>query len=177
MKKNTHREGAHITVNKPMRTSCIEKVNDMKPHPYVLWREMLVAYAAPAAMAGIDGIVSGDRSLFIAALTSIGGTSAFTAWILGYWLQKRSVHLRGLYKSKLVIVAIAFALFGCLTGIVVVVVVFGMLGLVYTPEQLSWLNRIWVDIPLSTTIACISTACRWHLSIQKQVAMRRSVSK
>lgn len=164
-------------MNKPMRTSSIDKVNDLKPHSFVLWREMLVAYAAPAAMAGIGGLLSGDKSLFIAALTSIGGTSAFTAWIIGYWLQKRGVHLRWLYKSNLVIVATAFALFGSLTGIVAVVVTFGVLGLAYTPEQLSWLNRVWFDIPLSMTIACTSITCRWYLSIHKHDAMKRSVSK
>lgn len=46
-----------------------------KKKTFVLWREVVMVYAAPAIMAGIGGLVTVDRGLQIAALTTIGGAS------------------------------------------------------------------------------------------------------
>lgn len=51
--------------------------------PFALWREVVMAYAAPAIMAGIGGLVTSDRGLQIGALTTIGGASALMALIIG----------------------------------------------------------------------------------------------
>lgn len=55
--------------------------------PFVLWREVLTAYAAPALMAGTAGVVTGQADLTVAAVTSIAGTSAVVAFLVGAWLR------------------------------------------------------------------------------------------
>ncbi|WP_372025607.1 hypothetical protein ACBG85_27840 [Rhodococcus sp. NyZ502] len=57
--------------------------------PFTLWREVLVAYLAPALMAGAGGVASGQSGLTMAAFTSIAGTSAVVALLIGSWLQRR----------------------------------------------------------------------------------------
>lgn len=54
-----------------------------KKKTFVLWREVVMAYAAPAIMAGIGGLVSANRGLQIGALTTIGGASALMALMIG----------------------------------------------------------------------------------------------
>src|SRR5690349_4595239 len=64
------------------------------PPPFVLWREVLVAYVMPAATAGTGGALSGQPQLVTAALTTIGGTSALVAAALGAVLRRRPVRTR-----------------------------------------------------------------------------------
>lgn len=63
--------------------------------PFILWREVLVAYLAPALMAGAGGVASGQSGLTMAAFTSIAGTSAVVALLIGSWLLRRGSHGRG----------------------------------------------------------------------------------
>ncbi|MFD3327391.1 hypothetical protein [Streptomyces sp. NPDC058701] len=66
-----------------------------RPSPrFVLWREVLVAYAAPALSAGVGGLVSGRDDLAVAALTSIAGTSALVAALTGARLRRTGARPR-----------------------------------------------------------------------------------
>ncbi|MEU2632479.1 hypothetical protein ABZ641_36665, partial [Kitasatospora sp. NPDC007106] len=64
------------------------------PPPFVLWREVLAAYAMPAVTAGIGGAVTRQPHLVAAALTTIGGTSALVAAALGAVLRRQPVRAR-----------------------------------------------------------------------------------
>ncbi|MFD2115812.1 hypothetical protein ACFSTH_11385 [Paenibacillus yanchengensis] len=66
------------------------KAASSKKKTFVLWREVVMAYAASAIMAGIGGLVIADRGLQIGALATIGGASvliAFDDWLFwNVWL-------------------------------------------------------------------------------------------
>lgn len=57
--------------------------------PFTLWKEVAVAYLAPALSAGIGGVLGGQPELTTAAFTSIGITSAVVAFVVGGWLHRR----------------------------------------------------------------------------------------
>lgn len=139
--------------------------------PSVLWRDIIIAYAAPAMMAGIGGVVIGDQTLFIAAFTSIGGTSAVTAWIIGRWLHDWGLYAQWLNRSHLLVIATIFAILGLAIGLLTACVVTELSRYAFS-QELAWMDRVWVDFPLSVTIACTTTACRWYRTVRKHISSR-----
>ncbi|WP_072729578.1 hypothetical protein [Paenibacillus sp. NAIST15-1] len=139
--------------------------------PSVLWRDIMIAYAAPALMAGIGGVVIGDQILFIAAFTSIGGTSAVTAWFIGRWLQDWGLHTQWLNRSHLLVIAMIFAFLGVATGLLIALVV-TELSIYAFSQEIAWLDRVWIDFPLSVTIASTTTVCRWYKATHKHTSNR-----
>ncbi|MDT8977606.1 hypothetical protein RQP50_15310 [Paenibacillus sp. chi10] len=139
--------------------------------PSVLWRDIMIAYAAPALMAGIGGVMIGDQILFIAAFTSIGGTSAVTAWIIGRWLQDWGLHTQWLNRSHLLVIATIFAFLGVATGLLIALVV-TELSIYAFSQEIAWLDRVWIDFPLSVTIASTTTVCRWYKATHKHTSNR-----
>ncbi|MDK8181774.1 hypothetical protein [Paenibacillus sp. UMB4589-SE434] len=132
---------------------------------FVLWREVIMAYAAPAIMAGIGGLITGDKGLQIGALSSIGGMSAFVALMVGFWLQNRGIHKRWLVKAPHVVAVGAFALFGAGFGLVAAEVTTMLHDLWWPNSYIVWFSRVGIDFPLSTTIACVSVTWRWHSTV------------
>ncbi len=153
-------------------TSKTEDVNDNKgagcdSKLFVLWREVVMAYVAPATMAGIGGLVTGDRGLQIAALTTIGGTSALAVCMLGLWLRRRGVHKRWIISADRFVVVGLFVLAGASLGVLSAWVTLCLLGVVWPNDHLAWFNRVWFDFPLSATIASTIITWRWHNSVKK----------
>ncbi|EPY03678.1 hypothetical protein PAALTS15_28031 [Paenibacillus alvei TS-15] len=139
--------------------------------PSVLWRDIIIAYAAPALMAGIGGVVIGDPILFIAAFTSIGGTSAVTAWIIGRWLHDWGLYAQWLNRSPLLVIGTIFAILGLAIGLLTACVVTELSRYAFS-QELAWMDRVWVDFPLSVSIASTTTACRWYRSVRKHISNR-----
>lgn len=153
-------------MNKTEYTSKTEEAYGIKAagtgtKPFVLWREVAMAYIAPAIMAGIGGLVTGARDLQIAALTSIGGTSALVAWMIGHWLQRRGGHQRWIIRTHRLTVTGLFALAGAALGLFAAWLTTWYAG-VMGPGPLPWLSRLWFDFPMSAAIACTTITWRWH---------------
>ncbi|MER6256996.1 hypothetical protein ABT224_37245 [Streptomyces sp. NPDC001584] len=132
------------------------------PRPFALWREVLTAYAAPALTAGTAGVLTGQRDLAVAACTSIAGTSAVVAFLIGTWLrhggQPRRWTLtmpRGVLTAVLVITAVgAAALLGWFTA---------QWLPAHTPVTATpWLERLRVDLPVSAALATTIVTLRWR---------------
>ncbi|MFF4322932.1 hypothetical protein [Streptomyces sp. NPDC001568] len=130
--------------------------------PFALWREVLTAYAAPALTAGTAGVITGQRDLTVAAFTSIAGTSAVVAFLIGNWLRRggrprkwTTTVPRGVLTAVLVIAAAgAAALLGW----------FGAQWLpAHTPVPATpWWERLRVDLPLSAALATTIVTPRWR---------------
>ncbi|WP_406483844.1 hypothetical protein OH787_02065 [Streptomyces sp. NBC_01547] len=146
------RTGRNRAVPRPSRPS----------RPFTLWREVLTAYAAPALTAGTAGLVTGQRDLAVAACTSIAGTSAVVAYLVGTWLRRggrpRGWTLttpRGVLTGALVSTTVgAAALLGW----------FAAQWLpAHTPVPASlWLERLRVDLPVSAALATTIVTLRWR---------------
>ncbi|MCM2387179.1 hypothetical protein [Streptomyces albipurpureus] len=128
--------------------------------PFTLWREVLVAYLAPALMAGAGGIAGGQGELTVAAVTSIAGTSAVVALLIGTWLQRRprpwtTALPRVALAALLAVGAAAFA------GIV------GWFASHWLPAHTGvpdtpWLTRLRLDLPMSAALAASIVSWRWR---------------
>ncbi|WP_327381033.1 hypothetical protein [Streptomyces sp. NBC_01207] len=132
------------------------------PRPFTLWREVLTAYAAPALTAGAAGVVTGQRELAVAACTSIAGTSAVVAFLVGTWLRHGGrprrwtlTAPRGVLTAALVISAVAAAaLLGWFTA---------QWLPAHTPFPATpWLERLRVDLPVSAALATTIVTLRWR---------------
>ncbi|KQV13669.1 hypothetical protein [Kitasatospora sp. Root107] len=135
---------------------------------FVLWREVLTAYAAPALMAGAAGVVTGQRDLAVAAGTSIAGTSAVVAFLVGVWLQ------RGGRPRRWTTVIPRVALTALL--VIAAVGVAGLLGWFvaeWLPAHTSvpgapWLERLRIDLPVSAALATTIVTLRWRSTTASQ---------
>ncbi|MGW1774835.1 hypothetical protein [Streptomyces sp. NPDC002104] len=123
---------------------------------------MLTAYAAPALMAGTAGLVNGQRDLAVAACTSIAGTSAVVAFLVGVWLRRggrpRRWTLavpRPVLTAALVLTATgAAALLGWFTAQWIPA---------HTPVPATpWLRRLRIDLPVSAALATTIVTLRWR---------------
>ncbi|MFF3091677.1 hypothetical protein ACFVRB_42560 [Streptomyces nojiriensis] len=123
---------------------------------------MLTSYAAPALTAGAAGILTGQRDLAVAACTSIAGTSALAAFLVGTWLRHGGrprrwtlTTPRGVLTAVLVITAAAAA---ALPGW------FAAQWLpAHTPLPAApWLERLRVDLPVSAALATTIVTLRWR---------------
>ncbi|MFI7353776.1 hypothetical protein ACIBTP_07485 [Streptomyces avidinii] len=130
--------------------------------PFTLWREVLTAYAAPALTAGAAGLVTGQQDLAVAACTSIAGTSAVVAFLVGTWLRHGGrprrwtvTAPRGVLTAALVIAAVGTAaLLGWFTAQWIPA---------HTPVPAApWLERLRMDLPVSAALATTIVTLRWR---------------
>ncbi|GAA4832019.1 hypothetical protein [Kitasatospora terrestris] len=131
------------------------------PPPFVLWREVLVAYAMPALTAGAAGAITHQPELVAAALTTIGGTSALVAAALGAALRRRPLRTRPARAPRAVAAAaagLAAAALGLAVGLA------GAHGLPHLPalSDSPWPGRLPVDLPVSSAIAATITTWHWR---------------
>lgn len=132
---------------------------------FVLWREVVMAYAAPAIMAGIGGLLTADKGLQLGALTTIGGTSALVALILGLWLRNRGGHKPWIISAPHLVVVGLFALMGTTFGLFTAWAASGLLEIMTPSNHLPWVGRVWIDLPLSGFIASTIVTWRWRLAV------------
>ncbi|MFI2607451.1 hypothetical protein [Kitasatospora sp. NPDC018619] len=142
------------------------------PPPFVLWREVLLAYAMPAAMAGAGGAVSGQPQLVAAALTTIGGSSALVAAALGAVLRRRPVRLRPA-RTPRALAAATLGLLAAALGLGVGLAAARWLPLAPAFADSPWPHRLPIDLPLSAAIAAAVTTWHWRGSRPARVAQHR----
>ncbi|MFE4392893.1 MULTISPECIES: hypothetical protein [Streptomycetaceae] len=142
------------------------------PPPFILWREVLLAYAMPAAMAGAGGAVTGQPQLVAAALTTIGGTSALVAAALGTALRRRPVRTRPA-RTPRALAAAALGLAGAALGLAVGLAAAHWLPQVPRLAASPWPHRLPVDLPVSSAIAATITTWHWRGSRPARTAQHR----
>ncbi|WP_340003326.1 hypothetical protein MHH52_14560 [Paenibacillus sp. FSL K6-0276] len=148
------------------------KAAGSKPKTFVLWREVVMAYVAPAIMAGIGGLITADRGLQIGALTTIGGTSALGALMLGLWLRSRGSHKRWIIGAPRLVVVGLFALMGATFGLFAAWATSSLLGIIIPGNHLAWVGRVWIDFPLSGFIASTIVTSRWRLAVTTNLSSK-----
>ncbi|WFR73054.1 hypothetical protein P9209_04325 [Prescottella defluvii] len=134
---------------------------DAPPPSFTLWKEILVAYLAPASTAGLGGLVTGQTDLIVAAFTSIGGTSALVAAMVGSWHLRAPQRMRPITGSG----AWRTTKFGVGAGLAALTatLILGVLwrALVDSPLP-AWTSRLVLDLPISATIATAMVTWRWE---------------
>ncbi|MGW7463013.1 hypothetical protein [Streptomyces sp. NPDC054797] len=147
-----------VTEDRPRRNHAVSR----PARPFTLWREVLTAYAAPALTAGTAGVVTGQQDLAVAACTSIAGTSAVVALLVGVWLRHGGRPRRWTATAPLLALAVtlvittagAAALLGWFTA--------GWLP-AHTPVPATpWLERLRIDLPVSAALATTIVTLRWR---------------
>ncbi|GAA1231207.1 hypothetical protein GCM10009665_21950 [Kitasatospora nipponensis] len=128
---------------------------------FVLWREVLVAYLMPAAMAGAGGLATGRSELLIAALTTIAGTSAVVAALVGARLRRRPDHSWTVRVPRVLLAA------GLGVGAAALALGAGWAGARWLPRVPAlagspWPGRLQLDLPISAAIAATVIAWRWR---------------
>ncbi|OAB27379.1 hypothetical protein PMSM_25540 [Paenibacillus macquariensis subsp. macquariensis] len=149
------------------------KAAGSKKKTFVLWREVVMAYAAPAIMAGIGGLVTADRGLLIGALTTIGGASALMALMIGILLRSRVGLIRWIICAPHLVVVGVFALAGSSFGLYAAWVTSGLLEFIIPSNHLAWVSRVWIDFPLSGFIASTIVTWRWRLAVTTNFSSKR----
>jgi membrane associated rhomboid family serine protease len=140
--------------------------------PFILWREVLVAYLAPALMAGAGGVAGGQAELTVAAGTSIAGTSAVVALLVGAWLQRRKGPRSWTTAlPRVVPVALLAVGAGAIAGLV------GWFASRWLPAHTGvpdapWLTRLRIDLPISAALAASIVTWRWR-GAQRALGVRR----
>ncbi|MEU3562361.1 hypothetical protein [Kitasatospora sp. NPDC006786] len=142
------------------------------PPPFVLWREVLVVYVMPAAMAGTGGAVTGQPQLVAAALTTIGGTSALVAAALGAVLRRRPVRTRPA-RTPRPLAAAALGLVAAALGLAVGLAAARWLPHVPALADSPWPRRLPIDLPVSSAIAATITTWHWRGSRPVRTAQHR----
>ncbi|BAU26048.1 hypothetical protein DFP93_12028 [Aneurinibacillus soli] len=165
--KRRSEETTKMNYQNNMEGICDVKAAGSNSKNFVLWREVVTAYAAPAIMAGIGGLITADKGLQIGALTTIGGSSALVAWMIGLWLRSRGGHKQWITSAPRLIVVGMFALTGALFGLFAAWVTSGLLEIFNPSNHLAWFSRVWTDFPLSATIASTTVTWRWRLTVTK----------
>ncbi|MET7304002.1 hypothetical protein [Embleya sp. NPDC005575] len=135
---------------------------DSGPTPFTLWREVLVAYLAPALMAGAGGVVGGQPDLVVAACTSIAGTSAIVAALVGGRLRRVGVRRTWLTSTPRVVPPLVLA-----TAVTALAALVGWFVAGHVPERIiphhgSWPDRLRLDLPLSAALATTIVTWRWR---------------
>ncbi|OKI19901.1 hypothetical protein [Streptomyces sp. CB03911] len=130
--------------------------------PFTLWREVLTAYAAPALTAGTAGVVTGQADLTLAACTSIAGTSAVVALLVGTWLHRGGRPRR--WTTTLPRVALTALLVIATTGAAAGLGWFTAHWLpAHSPLPTApWLQRLRIDLPVSAALATTIITLRWR---------------
>lgn len=164
-------------MNKTEYPNKTERLYDIKSagsgaKTFVLWREVVMAYVSPAIMAGIGGLITADKGLQLAALTTIGGTSALIALMLGLWLRIRGGRKRWLVAAPHLVVVGLFALMGAILGLCAAWATTNLLGIIIPIDNLVWIDRIWIDFPLSGVIASTIVTWRWRLAAKTNLSFQ-----
>ncbi|MCY9667890.1 hypothetical protein M5X11_23705 [Paenibacillus alginolyticus] len=164
-------------MNKTEYPNKTERLYDIKAagsgaKTFVLWREVIMAYVSPAIMAGIGGLITADKGLQLAALTTIGGTSALIALMLGLWLRIRGGRKRWLVAAPHLVVVGLFALMGAMLGLCAAWATTNLLGIIIPIDNLVWIDRIWIDFPLSGVIASTIVTWRWRLAVKTNLSFQ-----
>ncbi|MFD5463936.1 hypothetical protein ACFWIQ_14125 [Kitasatospora sp. NPDC127059] len=134
---------------------------------FTLWREVLTAYAAPALTAGAAGVVTGQADLTVAACTSIAGTSAVMAFLVGTWLRhggqprRWTTTLPRLVLTALLVIVTAGA-----------AAALGWFAAEWLPavtpvHAAPWLRRLRIDLPVSAVLATTVVTLRWRAGVAK----------
>jgi hypothetical protein len=129
---------------------------------FVLWHETVIAYAAPAALAGTAALLRRQSELGVAAPTSIAGTSALVAALVGWWLQRHGAanpRIAGTTRRRFVA---TWAIAAATAGLAIAAVVAGLLPSVLGLRHAPWLDRTWLDLPLSAGISTAIVTWRWR---------------
>ncbi|BAW07966.1 conserved hypothetical protein [Nocardia seriolae] len=119
----------------------------------MLWREVLVAYLAPAVSAGLGGLLTGRTELVWAALTSIGGTSAIVALLLGSWLRSRADRWPRLRRLPPPALAAGFGLAAAALGELLAQLLCRAAG---------FPDRLRIDVPIAAAVAAAIIVWRWR---------------
>ncbi|MEU6213233.1 hypothetical protein ABZ891_25460 [Streptomyces sp. NPDC047023] len=142
------------------------------PRRFVLRREVLTAYAAPALTAGTAGVLGGRQDLAVAACTTIAGTSAVVAFLVGSWLRRGgrprpwTTEVPRTVLTLLLVAATAgaAALLGrCAAEWLPAHAPFPYGPFPYGP----WRERLPVDLPLSAALATTAVTLRWRGTLAK----------
>jgi len=143
-------------------TASRSRAASRPPRQFVLWREVLTAYAAPALMAGTAGVVTGQWDLAVAASTSIAGTSAVVAFLVGAWLRRGGQPRR--WTTAIPCVALTAVLVIAATGAAALLGWFVAQWLpAHTPVPgTPWLERLRIDLPVSAALATTIVTLRWR---------------
>ncbi|WP_239517911.1 hypothetical protein [Streptomyces sp. ICC1] len=147
------------------------------PRPFALWREVLTAYAAPALTAGAAGALTGQRDLVVAACTSIAGTSAVVAFLVGAWLRHGGQPRRWTVSTPRI----------ALTAVLVITVA-GAAALLgwcttqwlpaHTPMPATpWLERLRIDLPVSAALATTIVTLRWRTTTTTTPTTTKAASR
>lgn len=128
--------------------------------PFRLWLEVLIAYAAPALMAFVGGVISGQPELMIAAFTTIAGSSALVALIVGALLQLRAKGGRWPASARRVPLVFGFAIIAAAIGFGIAWVLNGQAPGHWGALDVPWVSRLWFDLPLSSFLA--TSIVTWH---------------
>ncbi|WP_433664412.1 hypothetical protein ACQPW1_21105 [Nocardia sp. CA-128927] len=129
-------------------------INTTAPPTFVLWREVLFAYAAPALCAGIGGLVTGQHDLLLAAATSIAGTSAVVAALVGIWLQRNRFRRGWLARTTPVLLTAGFAIGAAALA--------ALIAWLTTESSTLVPERIRIDFPIAAALAATITTWRWR---------------
>ncbi|KJY31712.1 hypothetical protein VR45_24270 [Streptomyces sp. NRRL S-495] len=133
----------------------------------MLWREVLIAYAAPAVMATAGGIATGQSELRIAALTTIAGTSALVATLVGLRHRRRSADSWAA-RGPIPLRALAFGLGCAVLALAVGLAAAELLPRIPALADSPWPGRLRIDLPLSAAIAATMTTWRWRVSLPRR---------
>ncbi|WP_052707232.1 hypothetical protein [Streptomyces rubellomurinus] len=131
------------------------------PPRFVLWREVLASYAMPAVTAGLGGAVSQQHQLAVAALTTIGGTSALVAALLGAVLRRRPVRARP-PRTPRALAAATLGLVAAALGLAAGLAAAHWLPHLPALADSPWPRRLPVDLPVSAAIAGTVVTWRWR---------------
>ncbi len=147
----------------PRNRHDIARLDD--PTAIVVWRETLLAYFAPAAIAGTAALMTGQRELGIAAATTIAGTSALVAALLASWLRGHAETSKLIERTTRRRLVATCAIASTTAGLITAAIVAGVLPAAIGFRRAPWLARAWLDIPLSAGIsaAIVSWRCRYVL--------------
>ncbi|MFJ7243270.1 hypothetical protein ACIQWA_01360 [Kitasatospora sp. NPDC098652] len=134
------------------------------PPPFVLWREVLTSYAMPAVSAGIGGVATQQPQLIVAAFTTIGGTSALVAAVLGAALRRRSARAAPARtpRTPRTLAAAASGLLAAALGLAVGLAAARWLPHLPPLAHSPWPRRLPVDLPVSSAIAGTISTWRWR---------------
>ncbi|MFD0266427.1 hypothetical protein ACFVGY_07510 [Streptomyces sp. NPDC127106] len=135
---------------------------------FTLWKEVAVAYVAPAITAGLGGVLSGQPELTRAAPTSIGATSALVACVVGAWLHRHGRPRQ--WTTSAPRLALTLGLAGAAAA---VAAVGGWCASDWLPSHTPvpdarWLERLRIDLPLSAALAAAIVTWRWHGAAPRQ---------
>ncbi|GIO09176.1 hypothetical protein J31TS6_52040 [Brevibacillus reuszeri] len=158
---------SNMNDSKKVGSTYVMRASRSQAKKFVLGREVLMAYISPAIMAGIGGLITADRNLQIGALTTIGGTSALVALLLGLWLKSRGENYRWIIQTPHLAVVGLFAVAGGVVGLIAAWTTTSLANQFYPNHHFSLLSRVWTDFPLSATIASTLIAWRWRLATKQ----------